>query len=493
MDKVIVLDDKDNIAITPLDLTAKDIITANDNQIKLLDNILAGNKVAIQPISKGENIVKFGQTIGKAITDIQIGELVDKNNLGCTSITKASQIGAQNVDISRYISNRTFMGYRRENGKVGIRNDLFIIPTVGCITPLLDVMVSEFRAIHPDNGSFDNIVLLKHPYGCSQLGEDFEQTRQILCDAATHPNVGGVLVFGLGCENNQMQGMKETINRLSGINLKRMKFLVAQEVTDEFAHAQQMLEELNTEATNDRREPIPLKELIVGLQSIYPDTLASVTADRLLARLADVVNANGGKTVITGLPELAVSYASVVDRASDDTTAAKLMNVFNHMQKYYSEFNSNMDQKPESKDVTTLVEGVANVLQKGGKAKISDAIPYGDKVSKAGLSILEAPSNNLIASSAEAAADCQLIVTSTGAATPYASFVPSVKVATNSELANKKKCWIDFDGGQVLNKSFEEVSEIFIDDIISIASGKMTKNEQAGLHGLAILKIGVTE
>ena len=495
MEKLVILNGSDNVAIATTNLTAKDTVEVAGHQLTLTADVPAGNKVATQAISKGEDVIKLGQVIGQTTADVPEGALVNEGNLVDKTTSVADQ--APVADLSQYVSKQNFMGYRRKNGKVGIRNDLFIVPTVGCITPLMDVMVQQFKAVHPDNGSFDNIVLLKHPYGCSQLGEDFEQTRQVLCDAALHPNAGGVLVFGLGCENNQMDGMKETIDKMAGIDPQRMKFLVAQEVKDEFANAQQMLEELNDAAANDHREPVPLSELTVGLQGVQPDALAPVTADRLLGRLADVVNANGGKTVITGLPEMAANQANLAKRAGDDATAAKVNQVFDHMRNYYGEFDQEMVKKPGQKEfakgVTTATEAAVNASQKGGQAPVSDALFYGHKAEKAGLNILEAPNNDLIDSSAEEAVDCQLVVTSTGVATPYASFVPSVKVATTTELASKKQRWIDFDGGQVLNRPFEEVAKEFIDDIIAIASGKETKNEQAGLHGLAIFKIGVTE
>ncbi|MGM9892621.1 UxaA family hydrolase [Limosilactobacillus sp.] len=496
MEKLVILNSSDNVAIATTDLTAKDTVEVpGQSGLELVTDVPVGNKVAVSAIAKGADVIKLGQVIGQATADIQAGELVNENNLADGQAADNQQ--TLQADLSQYASDRTFMGYRRKSGKVGIRNDLFIVPTVGCITPLMDVMVQQFKAVHPDNGSFDNIVLLKHPYGCSQLGDDFEQTCQVLCDAALHPNAGGVLVFGLGCENNQMDGMKETIDKMAGIDPQRMKFLVAQEVKDEFANAQQMLEELNDAAANDHREPVPLSELTVGLQGVQPDAFAPVTADRLLGRLADVVNANGGTTVITGVPKLAADRTGLVKRAANDEAAHKINQVFDHMHDYYGEFDHEMVKQPGAKEfakgITTAVESAVNAAQKGGQAQFSDALPYGHKVAKHGLNLLEAPNNDLIDSSAEAAVDCQLVVTSTGVATPYASFVPSVKVATNSELATKKKRWIDFDGGQVLNQPFEEVAEKFIDDIIAIASGQETKNEQAGLHGLAIFKIGVTE
>jgi altronate hydrolase len=496
MEKLVILNDSDNVAIATTDLAAKDTVNVNDRQLNLLAAVPVGNKVALTDLAAGEPIVKFGQHIGTLTADVKAGQLVDEHNLSDAAEDDAESTSPA-ADLSKYLTKQTFMGYRRKSGKVGIRNDLFIVPTVGCIAPLMDVMVQQFKAAHPDNGSFDNIILLKHPYGCSQLGEDFEQTRQILCDAALHPNAGGVLVFGLGCENNQMDGMKETIEKMAGIDPDRMKFLVAQEVKNEFATAQEMLEELNTAAANDHREPVPLSELKVGLQSVQPAAVSPLTADRLLGHLANVINANGGSTVLTGLPNLAAAEDELVKQSASQEAAADVQHVFGHMRDYYAEFDQQLVNEPSAKEqakgITTAKELAVNTLQMAGDAAISGAISYGKKVSAAGLNVLEAPANDLIDSSAEAAADCQLVVVSTGVATPYASFVPSVKVAADSALAAKKQRWFDFDGGQALTKPFDELAKEFVDDIIAIASGKETSNEKAGLHGLAIFKIGVTE
>lgn len=494
MEDLVILNGNDNVAIATKKLANGDTVTVNDKQLKLVSSISAGSKVALQAIAAGKDVIKLGQVIGRSTADIAAGQLVDESNLENAADAKPLPV---DDDLSQYVSQQTFMGYRRKNGKVGIRNDLFIVATVGCITPLMDVMVQQFKAAHPDNGSFDDIVLLKHPYGCSQLGEDFEQTRQILCDAALHPNAGGVLLFGLGCENNQMSGMKETIEKMAGIDPERMKFLVAQDVKDEFATAQQMLEELNTAAANDHREPVPLSELKVGLQSVQPDALAPLTANRLLAHLANVINANGGSTVLTGLPELAAAQDDLVSRSADSSVAEKVNHVFDHIRDYYDEFDQELVKKPSDKElaegITTAKEVALNAIQLAGSAPVSDALLYGHKVTTPGLNLLEAPNNDLIDASAEAAADCQMVVVSTGVATPYASFVPSVKVATNSELAAKKQRWFDYDGSQALSESFDKAAKDFVDCIVKIASGEETSNEKAGLHGLAIFKIGVTE
>lgn len=495
MNKLVILNHDDNVAVAVTNLQAQEVVEIDNHSLTVTTRIPVGNKVALTDLESGTVIIKAGMPIGHLTTAVKAGQLINQDNLA--SEGAFSNYHQPTFDIQKYVSKQTFMGYRRKNGKVGIRNDLLIVPTVGCITPLMDIMVQQFKAVHPDNGSFDNIILLKHPYGCSQLGDDFKQTRQILCDAVLHPNAGGVLVFGLGCENNQMDGMKKTIEEMQGIDPQRMKFLVAQQVKDEFANAQQMLEELNDAAANDHREPIPLSELKIGLQSVQPDGLTPVTSDRLLGQLANFVNANGGSTVLTGMPALAAGQSALVARADQTETKNKVNHLFTHLSDYYAQFDERMIKpttaKEDERGISTPAERAINELQLVGQAPVTDALKYDQKIERAGLNLLETPNNDLIDSSAEASADCQMVVVSTGVATPYATYVPSFKVASNTSLAIKKKHWIDFDGGQVLEKPFDVVAKKFIDDIIKVASGTKTRNERAGLHGLAIFKIGVTE
>ncbi|MCC4491391.1 altronate dehydratase family protein [Limosilactobacillus reuteri] len=494
MEKLLILNPNDNVALATVDIPAQTIVEVNNKKITIQDDIPVGNKVALNDLQKGTNIIKFGQVIGHLTVNVAIGALINKDNLVTNQSTNVVSNADIKVDIPD-IDRKTFMGYRRKNGKVGIRNDLYIVPTVGCITPLMDVMVQQFKAKHPDNGSFDNIILLKHPYGCSQLGDDFEQTRHILCDAVLHPNAGGVLVFGLGCENNQMDGMKAEIEQMEGIDKDRMKFLVAQEVKDEFANAQQMLEELNEAAANDKRTPVPLSELKIGLQSVRPDGLSAITADRLIAAAASYLTANKGAVALTQIPVLSGAEQEIVERTPNNDTANKVTTIFDNFKQYYEHFDSVMHKVPSAAEdkigISTAEERALTLLRLAGNGEVNDALPYGHKLTRNGINLIESPNNDLIDSSAEASADCQMVIVSTGKGTPYSTYVPTIKVASNSALAKEKKRWIDFDGEKAA-KSLHG-SEEFINFILNVANGEKTSNEKSGLHGLAIFKIGVTE
>lgn len=498
MEDLVIVNPEDNVALANVDLAASQSYEVDGKQITIKQPVSAGNKLAVTDLEKGTLIIKLGLPIGKLSSSVKAGELIDKHNLQQLSDDEKVDFPKKTSSLTTDKDHKkTFMGYRRANGTVGIRNDLYIIPTVGCITPLMDIMVQEFKAKHPNNGSFDNVILLKHPYGCSQLGDDFEQTREILCDAVMHPNAGGVLVFGLGCENNQMDGMKEQLTKMGGINPKRMKFLVAQEVKDEFAIAQKMLEELNDEAANDHREEIPISELKIGIQDSRSDQFSVLTSDRLLAALADYINSNGGITTLTGYPTLAAGKDVLIKRAKNEQVAKDIDNSFKEYVKYRGQFDkpliSDLTKEEEEIDVSTVNERAANAIQTAGHASVAAAVPYGRKLEEKGLNLIYSPDNALIDESAAAAAGCQLVIVSTGKGTPYASYIPTVKVSSNSKLAAKKLNWIDFDGGQVESDNLEEVSSRFIDYILQVASGKETNNELYGLHGLAIFKMGVTE
>ncbi|MBB1078678.1 UxaA family hydrolase [Limosilactobacillus sp. STM2_1] len=488
MKKLLILNSNDNVAIATTDISAQSTINIDNNKLVIHEDIPVGNKVLLTDAQEGTTIIKFGQPIGQLTTSLSAGSLVNKRNL-TSDVSDTDAVSAESIELPNS-NQKTFMGYRRKNGKVGIRNDLYIVPTVGCITPLMDVMVQQFKAKHPDNGSFDNIILLKHPYGCSQLGDDFEQTRHILCDAALHPNAGGVLVFGLGCENNQMDGMKAEIEQMEGIDNQRMKFLVAQEVKDEFANAQQMLEELNDAAANDHRVPVPLSELKVGLQSVRPDGLSTITADRLIAGVSSYITENGGTVTLTGIPALAGAKQEIINRTTNKQAATQVEKIFDNFKQYYAHFDTEMAKEPTDEEdkigISTAKERALTILQLAGNGEVSTAVPYGQKLTQSGINLIESPNNDLIDSSAEASADCQMVIVSTGKGTPYSTYVPTIKVSSNTALAEKKQRWIDVDGETT-------TADQLLDYVLAVANGEKTSNEKTGLHGLAIFKIGVTE
>lgn len=499
MNAFIILNPKDTVGVALQDIPEGTKLSTDKGDVTLKEEVKRGHKFALQDIAANEDIVKYGFPIGHATEAIAKGAWVHTHNTK-TNLSGELSYEYDPIKIDNDIpkDTRTFMGYKRPNGKVGIRNDLYIIPTVGCINPLLDIIVEQFRALHPDNGSFDNVIVLKHPYGCSQLGDDFEQTRKILVDAALQPNAGGVLIFGLGCENNQMDGMEAELEKVGGpIDNNRMKFLISQEVDDELGTALEMLEDLNDAAAEDVRTEQPLSELKIGLKCGGSDGLSGVTANPLLGRLSDFVTAQGGSTVLSEVPEMFGAEKILMSRAKDEATFDKIVALINNFKAYFESFNQPIYENPspgnKAGGITTLEDKSLGCTQKSGTSVVNDVLQYGEKIKTSGLSLLQSPGNDLVSSSAEASADCQMVLFTTGRGTPFATYVPTVKVASNSYIANKKPRWIDFDAGQVMHTTMDELAAEFVQYIIDVASGEKTNNEKYGIHGLAIFKNGVTE
>ncbi|WP_125606307.1 UxaA family hydrolase [Lapidilactobacillus bayanensis] len=499
MNSFIILNPKDSVGVALEDIPEGTTLVTEKGPVVTTELIKRGHKFALANIPKGNDVIKYGFPIGHAVEDIAQGAWIHTHNLK-TNLSGELSYQYQPIEIHHDIpkDERTFMGYKRANGKVGIRNDLYIIPTVGCINPLLDIVVEQFKALHPDNGSFDNVMILKHPYGCSQLGDDFEQTRKILVDAALQPNAGGVLIFGLGCENNQMDGMIAELKAKGGpINPERMKFLISQQVDDELGMALDMLEELNIAAADDVRTPQPLSELKIGLKCGGSDGLSGVTANPLLGRVSDFVTAQGGSAVLSEVPEMFGAETILMSRAKDEAIFNKTVDLINDFKGYFESFHQPIYENPSPGNkeggITTLEDKSLGCTQKSGTSAVQDVLQYGEKIKSPGLSLLQSPGNDLVSSSAEASADCQLVLFTTGRGTPFATYVPTIKVASNSYIAEKKPRWIDFDAGRLLSTSMDDLSAEFIQFIIDVASGKKTNNEKYGIHGIAIFKTGVTE
>lgn len=500
MNAFIILDPADMVGVALQDIDKGTTLKTSKGAVTLVEDVKRGHKFALQDIAQDEDIVKYGFPIGHATQPIAKGAWVHTHNVK-TNLSGELEYTYKPNDITRKVAKdeRTFMGYKRPSGKVGIRNDLYIIPTVGCINPLLDIVVEQYKTLHPDLGNFDNIMVLKHPYGCSQLGDDFEQTRHILCDAALQPNAGGVLVFGLGCENNQMDGMIEEIEKMGGpIDHDRMKFMIAQEVDDDLGTAVELLEDLNDAAANDVRTPQPLSELKIGLKCGGSDGLSGVTANPLLGRVADWVTAQGGTAVLSEVPEMFGAETILMSRAQDEATFHKIVDLINNFKGYFESFHQPVYENPSPGNkeggITTLEDKSLGCTQKSGTSLVRDVLQYGDKIQNKGLNLLQSPGNDLVSSSAEASADCQMVLFTTGRGTPFATYVPTVKVASNSYIANKKPRWIDFDAGQLVDHDIDDLAKDFTDYLIEVASGNVkTNNEKYGVHGLAIFKNGVTE
>ncbi len=451
--------------------------------INKLDNVEVnlnnGHKYAVRDIKKGENIIKYGQPIGHAAENIKKGGHVHSHNMK-TNLSGVLEYTYESYeDKTEYIkSDKTFMGYIREDGNVGIRNDIWIVCTVGCINKSAEKIARQTGA-----------KCVTHPFGCSQLGDDHKTTQLILRGIVKNPNSGGVLVMGLGCENNNIPEFKKV---LGNINENRVKFLIAQEAENEISAGVKLVKELQENAAKDKRVSVPLSKLKVGLKCGGSDGLSGITANPLVGRFCDRLTSYGGMCVLTEVPEMFGAEHLLMKRCVDKEVFDKTVMLINNFKEYFTRHNQVIYENPSPGNkeggITTLEEKSLGCVQKGGLAAVTDVLDYGDTVSKSGLSLLNGPGNDIVAITNLLAAGVNMILFTTGRGTPVGTFVPTVKISTNKSLAERKKGWIDFDASGLIEK---DLTDEFTDFIIEVANGKKTKNEENGYEEISIFKDGV--
>ncbi|MBQ3553185.1 MAG: altronate dehydratase [Clostridia bacterium] len=457
-------------------------IHPNDNVEVNIEN---GHKYALSDIASGEQIIKYGFPIGVAKCDIKKGEHVHTHNLK-TGLGELLSYTYEPVEIPAYPAPEqvpTFMGYERENGDVGIRNDIWIINTVGCVNKTAE----RLSAL---TGAFS----FPHPFGCSQLGDDHELTQKILKGLINHPNAGGVLVLGLGCENNNIPAFQKVLGE---VNPNRVKFLITQEVEDEIAEGVRLINELKAYTETQVRTPIPVSRLRVGLKCGGSDGYSGITANPLVGRFSDRLIALGGSTILSEVPEMFGAETILMNRCVNEEIFEKNVNLINRFKEYFIAHNQVVYENPSPGNkeggITTLEEKSLGCVQKGGSAAVVDVLDYGDVMEKNGLNLLNGPGNDIVAVTNLAAAGAHLILFTTGRGTPLGAPVPTVKVATNSRLAEKKSNWIDFDAGVLLSgANSDKTDDAFFEKILAVASGEETKNELNGYREISIFKDGVT-
>ena len=494
MKTFIKIHEKDNVLVALTDLKTGEIIEVDGRILQVRADISKGHKIAIQQISKDENVIKYGLPIGYVLEDVEAGDHVHVHNAK-TKLSGTIEYAFNQKLVDRDITkdNRVFMGYKRKNGSVGIRNELWIVPTVGCVNGIGQMIVDTFKA-EVDIRLIDNIEVYKHNFGCSQLGEDHENTKKILADIVKHPNCGGALVLGLGCENNQVAEFEEF---LGDIDENRVKFLVTQDVEDEVEEGVRLLGEIFEVMNKDTREEVPFSELNVGLKCGGSDGLSGITANPLLGNFSDYLIAQGGTSILTEVPEMFGAETILMERSSDEEVFEKIVHLINDFKEYFLINNQPVYENPspgnKTGGITTLEDKSLGCTQKAGHSKVVDVLKYGEILTKKGLNLLSAPGNDLVASTALAASGCHMVLFTTGRGTPFGTFVPTIKISSNSEIYNKKKNWIDFNAGTLVeDKSMEEVLEEFINYIVEVASGRLVNNEKNRFREIAIFKTGVT-
>ena len=495
MKEFIKINECDNVIIALRDYKKDEVIDLEDAKITLLEDINRGHKIAIKNINKGENIVKYGLPIGYALEDIKIGSWVHTHNTktnlkDLNTYSYTPKFTDRKLDLEDIKVNV----YKRKNGDVGVRNELWIVPTVGCVNGIAQRIKEAFLA-EVGELEIDNINVLTHNYGCSQLGEDHVNTRIILQNTVKHPNAGGVLVLGLGCENNQVAEFERTLGEYDS---ERVKFLISQDVEDEIEAGKNILLDLYNKMKNDKREEASISTINFGLECGGSDGLSGITANPMLGYFSDYIIALGGTTVLTEVPEMFGAETLLMERCKDEKTFEKCVHMINDFKEYFIKNGQEIYENPSPGNkkggITTLEDKSLGCTQKSGTSKVIDVLKYGEVLKEKGLNLLSAPGNDLVATTALAAAKCHLVLFTTGRGNPYGGYVPTVKISTNTQLYEKKRKWIDFNAGRIVteNMSFEEITKEFIDYIVSVINGEKTNNEKNRFQEIAIFKSGVT-
>ncbi len=508
--KYIKINPADNVAVALQDLAKGEVVEG----VTLTMDIPRGHKIVLHSLKAGDNVIKYGFPIGHVTRDAAAGTMVDhsciKTNLeglldykyepldyvkADQSQTKtfSTHKGSEKV-LSAPVA-RTFKGFRRADGQVGIRNQIWVIPTVGCVNGICEQIVNKFKAeVAGKEGSVDAIVCFPHNYGCSQLGDDHENTRKVLADMVHHPNAGGVLVVSLGCENNQLDAFREMVGP---VDESRVKMFVCQKVDDEIAYGVERLREIFAVASKDVREEVPVSELRVGLKCGGSDGLSGITANPLLGVFSDWIVAQGGTTVLTEVPEMFGAETILMNRCQDVATFDKTVHLINDFKEYFMKQGMPVYENPspgnKAGGISTLEEKSLGCTQKCGKSIVRGVLKYAERLSIKGLNLLSAPGNDLVASTALGASGCQIVLFTTGRGTPFGSFVPTMKISTNTPLYEAKPSWIDFNAGVLAQgEPMEEVAARFIEFVLAAASGEPVNNEKHGIREIAIFKQGVT-
>ena len=484
-----------------------DVIEVDGCSITLSEDVPAGHKVLIRDVREGENIIKYGYPIGHARQDMKAGDWVNENNLKTNlSGTLEYTYNPVNERLTIPYENRTFKGYVRKNGDVGVRNEIWIVPTVGCVNGIAERLAEQLRKEigHESNLSpltshlspqIDSVYAWHHNYGCSQLSEDHENTRKVLRDICLHPNAGGVLVLSLGCENNQPE---DFMALLGDYDKERVRLLVTQRVDgDEVEEGMRILHELVAIAGKDKREDVPVSKLRVGLKCGGSDGFSGITANPLVGEFSDWLVGQGGSSVLTEVPEMFGAETILMNRCETRELFDQTVSMINNFKNYFLSHGEPVGENPspgnKAGGISTLEDKALGCTQKCGRAPVSGVMEYGDRLMHNGLNLLSAPGNDLVAATALASCGCHLVLFTTGRGTPFGTFVPTMKIATNPVLAQRKPSWVDFNAGQLIEgRTMKDILPEFIDKVLAVASGQPARNEENGYREISIFKNGVT-
>lgn len=484
----------DSVAVALRSLAAGEVVAIDGQTLAICEDVPQGHKVALLPLEAGADVRKYGAVIGRTTAAIEPGAHVHSHNLATalageehysTPVAAHAPVAATGSPLG------SWQGYRRTDGRVATRNEVWIIPTVGCVGPLADDLAREARARHA--GRCDGIFAYSHPHGCSQLGDDLAGTRDVLAGLIDNPNAGGVLLLGLGCESNQLDALLE---RVPARSRDKIRVVRAQDAGDERERGLAAIVSLVDAIADARREACAAADLSVGLKCGGSDGWSGITANPLLGHFTDRLVGVGGRAILTEIPEIFGAEHDLFARAAEPEIADAAGDLLNRFKRYFLDAGQPVSENPSPGNIaggiTTLEEKSLGAVMKGGRAPLVDVIDYGCQATSAGLTLLEAPGNDAVSSTALAAAGATVILFTTGRGTPLGFPVPTIKVSSNSALAAAKPGWIDFDAGRMIEQDPTSVLDQFCDRLLAIAGGEATAAERANQRAIAIWKRGVT-
>ena len=485
----------DNVVVCLRPINAGEEIKIGNHAVLALRNTPAGHKILLCDTPKDKPIIKYGYPIGRAKENLKAGEWVNENNIQTNlSGTLEYEYHPAIKPLSIEQEDRSFKGFMRKNGEVGIRNEIWIVPTVGCVNGIAERLARQLEQETQLKG-VDAIHAWHHNYGCSQLGDDHENTRKVLRDICLHPNAGAVLVLSLGCENNQPE---DFMKMLGDYDRERIQLLVTQRVEgDEVEEGMKILRKLYKTAAQDKREEVPVSKLRIGLKCGGSDGFSGITANPLVGEFSDWLIAQGGTTILTEVPEMFGAETILMNRCQTPELFQKTVHLINNFKEYFLSHGEPVGENPspgnKAGGISTLEDKALGCTQKCGHAPVSGVLEYAERLKTNGLNLLSAPGNDLVASTALAASGCQMVLFTTGRGTPFGTFVPTMKISTNSQLFKSKQNWIDFNAGKLVEGvDMLTLRNDFIDKVIATANGEKVKNEMNGYREIAIFKNGVT-
>ena len=489
--------ENDNVVIALSSINKGEIIDPGGKEIQILEDIKTGHKIAVKNIESGENIIKYGHVIGHAAKNIMPGEWIHSHNMK-TNLSDVIEYKYESVRFSGKSENpkhHTFMGYKRKNGRVATRNEIWIINTVGCVNTSAE-RIAKICNEKCTAENFDGVYSFAHPYGCSQLGDDLENTQKVLAGLIKNPNAGAILVLGLGCENNQMQSF---LKAAEGFDPERLRYFNSQDVLDEIEEGVKQVGELFDIIKNDKREEFPISELALGMKCGGSDGFSGISANPLVGRITDEITNYNGRVVLTEVPEMFGAEQQLMNRAKSADVYQNIVNMINDFKNYFLSHDQPVYENPSPGNkeggLTTLEEKSLGAIQKGGTSQINQVLNYGEQITERGLALLKAPGNDGVSSTAMTASGATMLLFTTGRGTPLGFPVPTIKISTNTSISEKKPNWIDFNAGELLDgtKTMEQLTDDLLKYIIEVASGRVkTNNEKNGYKEIAIWKEGVT-